>query len=140
MDRLTEQQAGNKATARWANQVVDELRRQHLIPGNGIRVTVTGSGTVIALDIPAEASSSDYDPSLDSCFPVYITRYVSAGNAYEGIRYRVVGKNYSNSSGDEGESNPIYFPHVTPQTTIPMGCTILAHRIAAPLMQDSIDS
>ena len=139
MDRLTEQQAGNKATARWANQVVDELRRQHLIPGNGIRVTVTGSGTVIALDIPAEASSSDYDPSLDSCFPIYITGY-SGNEAYKGARYRIVGKNYVRSSSDEGDSNRIYFPHVTPQTTIPMGCTILAHRLAAPLLQDSTDN
>ena len=135
MDRLTEQQAGNKATARWANQVVDELRRQHLIPGNGIRVTVTGSGTVIALDIPAEASTSNYDPSLDSCFPVEIISQ-TANKAFKGAKYRVVGKTYSSSST---ESDEIYFPHITPSTIFPIGCTVLAHRIEAPIFESSND-
>lgn len=139
MDRLTEQQAGNRATAKWANEVVDELRRLKLIPGNGIRITTNSNGTRIDIDIPAEASSSDYDPSLDSCFPIYITGY-SGNEAYKGARYRIVGKDYTRSSSDEGDSNRIYFPHVTPQTTIPMGCTILAHRLAAPLLQDSTDN
>lgn len=136
MDRLTEQQAGNKATAKWANQVVDELRRQHLIPGNGIRVTVTGSGTVIALDIPQQAgSTAEVDPSVDSCFPVEIISQ-TANKAFLGAKYRIVGKTYSSSST---ETDPIYFPHITPSTVFPIGCTVLAHRLNAPIFQSSND-
>lgn len=137
MDRLTEQQAGNRATAKWANEVVDELRRQHLIPGNGIRITTNSNGTRIDIDIPAEASSSATpDPAIDSCFPVFIMGYYP-NQTYKGAQYKIVGKQYSTDS--RTESDRLYFPHVTPQTRVPMGCTILAHRVAAPLIESSND-
>lgn len=136
MDRLNEVQAGSKATAKWANQVVDELRRLKIVPGNGIRVTVTGSGTVISLDIPPQAAGgADADPSLDSCFPVEIISQ-TANKAFKGAKYRVVGKTYSGSST---ESDEIYFPHITPSTIFPIGCTVLAHRLNAPIYESSND-
>lgn len=136
MDRLSEQQAGNRATAKWANEVVDELRRLKLIPGNGIRITTNSNGTRIDIDIPAEAGSSEeHDPSLDSCFPVEIISQ-TANKAFKGAKYRVVGKTYSGSST---ESDEIYFPHITPSTIFPIGCTVLAHRIEAPIFESSND-
>lgn len=138
MDRLNSVKPTDRTSAAWANAVIEELRRLNIIPGNGIKKTVTSKGTRIDLDIPAESGGSA-NPATDSCFPVFITGYVGNG-AYTGALYRIVGKNYNNSSSDEGASNPLYFPHVTPQTTIPIGCTILAHRIEAPSIQSSTDN
>lgn len=136
MDRLTTQQAGNPATAKWANEVVDELRRQKLISGNGVRLTVTSSGTRIDLDIPPEAPADDSPSSDESCVPVVITgQYL--GKAYNGIKIRIPGVSYSSSSG--GENELLYLPHVTPSTALPLGITVLAHRIDTTEIQSSND-
>lgn len=124
MDRLTSQQAGNAATAKWANEVVDELRRLNIVPGNGIKKTVTSSGTVLTLDIPAEGGGGG-DPALDSCFPVYITSYTE-GAIFKGMKIRIV------DSGSGTSNEELYFPHVTPYTKVPVGTCVLAHRISAP--------
>ncbi len=71
------------------------------------------------------------------CFPVYLTGQ-TIGGAYEGARYRIVGKRYSRDT--QNESDRIYFPHLMPSTSIPMGTTILAHEIPAHYIQSSKDS
>ena len=50
MDRLTEPKVGDPLQARWAQEVVDEIRRQEIIPGNGLKKSVTGKGTVIEME------------------------------------------------------------------------------------------
>ena len=50
MDNLTAPKAGDPLKATWAQDVVDEIRRQDIIPGNGLRKTKTTLGTVLELD------------------------------------------------------------------------------------------
>ena len=135
MDRLSIPKAGDKIAAKWADEIVSELRRQKLVPGPNYRLKTTSQGTVLVLDIPDEASGTDADPALDSCFPVFITGYVS-GEAYRGAEYRIVGKDYAGTR-TEGSTNRLYFPHVTPSSQLPIGTTVLAHRIAAPIIESS---
>ena len=133
MDRLSEVQAGSKATARWANQVVDELRRLKIVPGNGIRITTTASGTVISLDIPPQAAGGESpEPNTDSCFPVMVADH-SGGSAFRGVSYRELDRN--NSMNDR-----MYFPHVSPSSNYPAGCTVLAHRLETYTLASSSDN
>lgn len=133
MDRLNEVQAGSKATAKWANQVVDELRRLKIVPGNGIRVTTTASGTVISLDIPPQAAGGESpEPNTDSCFPVMVSGHAD-GVAFRGVSYREVDRN--NSMNDR-----MYFPHVSPSSFYPIGCTVLAHRLETHTLASSSDN
>ena len=136
MDRLTIPKVGDGTSAKWAKQVVDEIRRQEIIPGNGLKKTVTVNGTVLSLDIPkktAVASGESPDPAVDSCFPVTITSYTS-GQAYTGCKFMVAG------STSISNSDFLYFPHVAPSTRFPTGCTVLAHRIETQTIASANDS
>lgn len=136
MDRIEEVAKGQKILAKWANKIVQEIRRLKIIPGPGIRTTVTSSGTILNVDTNSKAESN-VNPIDESCFPVFLTSYYQ-NQTYRGADYRIVGKDYG--SGTSSENERIYFPHVTPQTRLPLGCTVLAHRIAAPLITSSNDS
>lgn len=132
MDRLDEQKAGSPATAKWANEVVDELRRLKIVPGNGIRVTTTGSGTVVSLDIPPQAEGGEsQEPNVDSCFPVMVSGHAE-GVAFRGVSYRELDRN--NSMNDR-----MFFPHVSPSSYYPIGCTVLAHRLETHSIASSSD-
>lgn len=50
MDRLTVPKVGDPLKAKWAQEVVDEIRRQEVIPGNGLRKKVTDSGTILEME------------------------------------------------------------------------------------------
>ena len=50
MDRLSTPKVGDPLAAKWAQEVVDEIRRQEVIPGNGLRKTVTKSGTILEME------------------------------------------------------------------------------------------
>lgn len=58
MDRLTIPKLNDPVSAKWAQAVVDEIRRQEIIPGNGLRKTVTGKGTVLEMDRSKKISVS----------------------------------------------------------------------------------
>lgn len=133
MDRLNSVKPKDRTSAAWANEVIAELRRLNIIPGNGIRKTVTSKGTRIDLDLSDESDSTSI--STDTCFPVYILEYTT-GQLFKGATYRIVGKEYS---GSGGEAEPIYFPHVTPSSKVPIGSTVLAHRIESASIQSSSD-
>lgn len=47
MDRLTTPKVGDKITAKWASSLIDEIRRQKIVPGPGYRTKTTSQGTVI---------------------------------------------------------------------------------------------
>lgn len=136
MDRIEEVAKGQKILAKWANKIVQEIRRLKIIPGPGIRTTVTSDGTIVNVDANNKTEST-VKPTNETCFPVFITSY-APNQTYKGAQYRIVGKNYSGNESD-GKDDPLYFPHVTPQTRLPLGCTVLAHRISAPLMVSSND-
>lgn len=132
MDRLSVPKPNDRMSVKWAQQIVDEIRRQNIIPGNGIKKTVNANGTVISLDLPSE-SGGEADPAKDSCFPVFITHYTD-GFIFKGMEFKIVG---SNSRSNDSEL--LFFPHVTPSTKVPVGTAVLAHRIAAPLILSSDD-
>lgn len=50
MDRLDVPKVGDPLTVKWAQDVVDEIRRQELIPGNGLRKRQMSNGTMIEKD------------------------------------------------------------------------------------------
>lgn len=131
MDRLNEVQAGSKATAKWANQVVDELRRLKIVPGNGIRVTVTGSGTVIALDTPAESSNAS-GVAISDVIPCKVV----GGDAITGYDVYLYANGIDKNSTSSGK---LYLPEVTTMTKIPSETWILAHICEANFTQSDED-
>lgn len=50
MERLTAPKVGDPLKAKWAQEVVDEIRRQEIIPGNGLNKKVTSKGTVLEME------------------------------------------------------------------------------------------
>lgn len=50
MDRLTVPKVGDPLKAKWAQEVVDEIRRQEVVPGNGLKKKVTEHGTVLEME------------------------------------------------------------------------------------------
>ena len=128
MDRLTEQKAGNKATAKWANDVVAELRRLSIIPGNGIRKTVTSNGTVLDLDIPQQTASAKSTPLEDA---VYFAVVVGAPEEDGSFKADL----YTSKMGDVVARNAtIFLPDLTHFTRIQSGTELLVHRINVALL------
>lgn len=128
MDRLTEQKAGNKATAKWANEVVAELRRLSIIPGNGIRKTVTSNGTVIDLDIPQQVAGGKSTPLEDA---VYFA--VAVGNSEDDGSFKA--DLYTSKFGEVVARNvTVFLPDLTHFTRIQKGTELLVHRISVTLL------
>lgn len=128
MDRLTEQKAGNKATAKWANEVVAELRRLNIIPGNGIRKTVTSNGTVIDLDIPQQVAGGKSTPLEDA---VYFA--VAVGNSEDDGSFKA--DLYTSKFGEVVARNAtVFLPDLTHFTRIQIGTEFLVHRINVTLL------
>ena len=65
MDRINGVKAGTGIRASWGNDIVDQIRRLHLIPGNGIKISTTSKGTRIDLDLPQESSASNVNAISD---------------------------------------------------------------------------
>lgn len=129
MDRLTEQKAGNKATAKWANEVVAELRRLNIIPGNGIRKTVTSNGTVIDLDIPQQVAGGQKSTPLEDA--VYFA--VAVGNSEEDGSFKA--DLYTSKFGEVVARNAtVFLPDLTHFTRIQKGTELLVHRISVTLL------
>lgn len=129
MDRLTEQKAGNKATAKWANEVVAELRRLSIIPGNGIRKTVTSNGTVLDLDIPQQVAGGQKSTPLEDA--VYFA--VAVGNSEEDGSFKA--DLYTSKFGEVVARNAtVFLPDLTHFTRIQKGTELLVHRISVTLL------
>ena len=129
MDRLTEQKAGNKATAKWANEVVAELRRLNISPGNGIRKTVTSNGTVIDLDIPQKTGGGSNRPPLEDAVYFAIVRSEPAEDG------SFKADLYTSKMGEQVASNvTVFLPDLTHFTRIQTGTELLVHRINVTLL------
>ena len=133
MDRINGVKAGTGISARWGNDIVDQIRRLHLIPGNGIKVSTTSKGTRIELDIPQQASSGG-GSSTGPVIPLYLTSYYRGG-AYKGATFKVAGTDENNVEGED----TIYFPYICPSTTLPLGCTVLAAKVDSHIIASSSD-
>ena len=77
MDRLTVPKVGDKITAKWAASLIDEIRRQKIVPGPGYKTKVTSQGTVLALTDERDRGGSGVK-GLDDA--VYIAQCIAEPN------------------------------------------------------------
>lgn len=133
-DRINKVVPGTGIRASWGNDVIDQLRRLKLIPGNGIKISTSSKGTRIDLDLPQESSSGESSVT-GPVIPLYLTSYHSGG-AYKGATFKVAGTNETNVDGE----NTIYFPYICPSTTLPLGCTVLAAKVESHVIASSSDN
>ena len=138
-DRINGVKAGTGIRASWGNDIVDQIRRLHLIPGNGIKISTTSKGTRIELDLPQEQASGGASIT-GACIPVFLYAF-SSGGAYKGATFALPGSN-STSYVTDPEGNRmdhVYFPHVCPSTALPVGCTVLACMVDSESVPSSED-
>lgn len=127
MDRIYSPAGGDRIRAKWASDIVDQMRRLNIIPGNGIRKTVTSKGVRLDIDIPPDqggggaAVPSDVIPCL-----------VTGGSALEGYSVALYAKGFGESSTGTGT---LWCPEVSTHTTLPTGTSILAHFCQATFTQ-----
>ena len=120
MVNLKPPRPGDGLSARWAAGVVTELRRQELIPGPGLRKTVTAKGTRIDLDPSAlgvrkAAGGTDVVPCITTGQPAQACQGYPAALYADGIGKPSTG------------SGTLWLPEVTTHTALPSGTPVLAH-------------
>lgn len=120
-DRINKVVPGTGIRASWGNDVIDQLRRLHLIPGNGIKISTSSKGTRIDLDLPQEASGSS-GVAISDVIPCVVTGpTLSLKDGYDVTLYA-----NGFGEGPTGDGK-LYLPEVATHTTLPIGTSILAH-------------
>lgn len=132
-DRINKVVPGTGIRASWGNDVIDQLRRLHLIPGNGIKISTSSKGTRIELDLPQE-SVSNAESAISDVIPCIVTgTTLSLRDGYDVALYR-------NGFGEGQSGNGhLYLPEVATHTTLPVGTSILAHICEATFTQSDED-
>lgn len=121
MDRISGVNPGTGIRASWGNGVVDELRRQYIIPGNGIKVTRTTKGTVIEIDSPPEQQAGGTSGEVVSDV---IPCLVYGGTGLTGYDATL----YANGLGEKSTgTGTLYCPEVSTHAYLPDGTSVLAH-------------
>lgn len=128
-DRINKVVPGTGIRASWGNDVIDQLRRLHLIPGNGIKISTSAKGTVISLDL-AEEQINKAEGVVSDVIPCIIAQ--GTENAVEGYQVYLYANGLGESQTDTGK---LYLPEVTPSTELPAGACILAHICEANFTQ-----
>lgn len=128
-DRINKVVPGTGIRASWGNDVIDQLRRLHLIPGNGIKVSTSAKGTVISLD-KVEETTNESGVAISDVIPCIIAQ--GTENAVEGYQVYLYANGLGESRTDTGR---LYLPEVTPSTELPAGACILAHVCEANFTQ-----
>lgn len=131
-DRINKVVPGTGIRASWGNDIVDQIRRLHLIPGNGIKISTTSKGTRIELDLPQESSSrvnaiSDVIPCI-----INETPEGEETGAMAGFNVTLYPNGFLDGTTETGT---LYVPEVTTHTKLPKGTSILAHVCLATYMQ-----
>lgn len=123
MDRINGVRAGTGISAKWGNDIVDQIRRLHLIPGNGIKVSTTSKGTRIDLDLPQEQGTGSNVNAISDVIPcvVYSTSDISA---YQGYGVYLYANGFDQGRTGRGT---LYIPELATHTSMPSGTSILAH-------------
>lgn len=128
MDRLNNQSVGEKITAKWANEIVDDLRRLNIIPGNGLRKTVTKDGTVISLDMPKKTSSAAEEPLKDEVYFAIVTQSSEEDGSFKADLY-------TSKMGECVRRNvTVFLPDLTHFTRVKPGTEVLVHKINVSLL------
>ena len=119
MDRINSPASGDRIRAKWASDIVDQIRRLNIIPGNGIRKTVTSKGVRIDVDVPPDQSGGG-----GVCISDVIPCIVSGGTAESGYSADL----YANGLGERRTgSGTLWCPELATHSDIPSGSSILAH-------------
>lgn len=128
MDRLTVPRPGDGMSARWAANVVEEIRRQNIIPGNGIKKTTSSTGTVLEIDTSVLRKSGGDAPVVSDIVPCVVDEMPEGSEigTMQGIYVTL----YPNGLLDQRttEQGWLFLPEVTTHTQLPVGASILAHR------------
>lgn len=128
-DRINKVVPGTGIRASWGNDVIDQLRRLHIIPGNGIKVSTSSKGTVIALkDEGSTGSNNGGDAVLSDVVPCIV------GNSNGARGYEVT--LYANGFGEaQTGTGTLYIPELSTHTKLPYDTSILAHVCEATYTQ-----
>lgn len=120
-DRINKVVPGTGIRASWGNDVIDQLRRLHLIPGNGIKISTSSKGTRIDLDLPQESSASNVN-AISDVIPCVV--YRSSSDGYKGYAVSLYANGFNEGSTGDGR---LYVPELATHTQLPYGTSILAH-------------
>ena len=121
MDRINGVKAGTGISARWGNDIVDQIRRLHLIPGNGIKISTTSKGTRIELDLPQEQAGGSNVNAISDVIPCLV---YNSSDGYRGYDVYLYANGFNERSTGNGR---LYVPELATHTKVPYGTSILAH-------------
>ena len=132
-DRINGVKAGTGIRASWGNDIVDQLRRLHLIPGNGIKISTSSKGTVISLAQGVDTGGA-VGGTVSDVIPCIIneTPQGEETGAMAGFNVTLYPNGFLDGTT---ESGTLYVPEVTTHTQLPQGTSILAHVCLATYMQ-----
>ena len=128
MDRIHIAKVGDKITAKWANDLIDEIRRQNIIAGNGLRKTTTKDGTILSLDT-SKSTNAKVDMHLPS--DVYIAQVVGETNLDGSIPVDV----YSTDGEVVATRATAFRPDLLHFSTMDIGTRFMVHGINVDLTE-----
>ena len=130
MDRLSSVKEGDGLSAKWADNVIAEIRRTTIIPGKGLKKTVTSKGT--RLDLVDELGSGGGGEGVPSDV---IPCIVNGGTAVDGYSVTLYLNGFDHTSRSDIKTGTLFLPEVATHTNIPASTSILAHICDATFMQ-----
>ena len=132
-DRINKVVPGTGIRASWGNDVIDQLRRLKIIPGNGIKVSTSAKGTVISLDKVEETSNAS-GVAMSDVVPCIINQ--TTDDPINGYSVDLYANGFQQESTGTGT---LYLPEVTTHTKLPINTAILAHICPATFTQSDED-
>lgn len=125
MDRLTTPKVGDKITAKWASSLIDEIRRQKIVPGPGYRTKTTSQGTVITFTDEKGTGGGTTLKGLDDA--VYIAQCIGEPHEDGSIPVDLY---KSDMSGPEVRNVTAFRPDLTHFTRMDVGTRFIVHAIS----------
>lgn len=131
MDRLSTVKAGDGLSAKWGDNVIAEIRRTTIIPGKGLKKTVTSKGTRLDLvdEIGAGGGGGEAVPSD------VIPCIVNGGTAVDGYSVTLYLNGFDHTNRSDIKTGTLFLPEIATHTDLPSGTSILAHICEATFMQ-----
>ena len=134
-DRINKVVPGTGIRASWGNDVIDQLRRLKIIPGNGIKVSTSAKGTVISLDL-AEEQVNNAEGVVSDVIPCIVVGE-GGGSPTQGYPVDLYANGFNEDSTGSGR---LFLPEVTTHTKLPRNTSILAHVCEANFTQSDESS
>lgn len=134
-DRINKVVPGTGIRASWGNEVIDQLKRLHIIPGNGIKVSTSSKGTVIALKDEGSTGSNN-GSGMSDVVPCIINQTTDNDDPINGYNVDLYANGFQQESTGTGI---LYLPEVTTHTKLPSNTAILAHICPATFTQSDED-